>query len=153
MTWRSSAIQSVAFRRDAGWTETRARSWLADHGHEAPAADTTPRYLRFRQRSPEGFSVMRWLPLSEREGIYAVIGRPTNPGDTVEPGDVAWETEAAGARFALLRLELEPGWIGYSLIADGEPVLDAILPDTVDVEAAIGDLALPWIALWQGGGS
>lgn len=151
MTWRSSAIQSVAFLREAGWTEARARSWLGSHGYAVPAVDVTPRYLRFRQRPPEGFTVMRWMPLSEGEGIYAVIGRPSNPGDTVEPGEAVWETEAGGARFELLRLELEPGWIGYSLLADGEPVLDAILPESVDVEAAIGDLALPWIALWQGG--
>jgi hypothetical protein len=94
---------------------------------------------------------MRWLPLSEPEGIYAVIGRPTNPGDTVEPGEAVWEEEEAGASFELLRLELEPGWIGFSLLADGEPVFDAILPSFVDPEAVIADLVLPWINLWKGG--
>lgn len=148
MSWRHADIQSIAFARGQ-WTESSAKAWLLEHGHGAPQPDITENYLRYRQKTPEAFSAMRWLPLSEREGIVAIIGRPTNPGTLVEYGAVVWAAEESGADLVLWAQVVEDGWTAYVLTADGEVVLDSLLPSGLPAETVIEGLVAAWVALWS----
>lgn len=68
----ASEVQSLLFRRDAGWTVPRARSWASQHGFHARKVDVTDQYVRLRQVPPGRFARLRMKSFGR--GIRAVVG-------------------------------------------------------------------------------
>ncbi len=67
-----SQVQSLLFKRDAGWTVARARSWASQHGYRSSKVDVTDDYVRLRQAPPGRFARMRTKSFGQ--GIRAVVG-------------------------------------------------------------------------------
>jgi hypothetical protein len=65
----SSEIQSLLFRRDAGWTVTRAKAWARSHGYKTSKVDVTDDHIRLRQHPPGG----RMRTKQFGRGISAVV--------------------------------------------------------------------------------
>jgi hypothetical protein len=66
-------IQSLLFRRDAGWTESKAKQWAKSHDFKHDSADVTDQYIRIRQFDPKGLKVKRTITLGR--DIRAVVAR------------------------------------------------------------------------------
>lgn len=68
----SSQVQSLLFRRDEGWTKTKALAWAKRKGYRHAKTDTTDRFIRVRQASPGQFKRLRTVHFGH--GIEAVMG-------------------------------------------------------------------------------
>ncbi len=69
----SMSAQSLLFKRDAGWTESKAKSWAKANGYRYGKVDITDQYVRLRQSDPKGSTVKRTIPFGR--GIRAVVAR------------------------------------------------------------------------------
>jgi hypothetical protein len=75
---KSTEVQSVLFDKTK-WTPSAAKKWLASHGYDTPAVDTTADYHRYRQSPPFNFEkgTFRTITLgAASRGIKAVIAVP-----------------------------------------------------------------------------
>ena len=69
----STRVQSLLFRRDEGWTVSKANRWAKAHGYRAKDADVTAAYVRLRQSDPKRYRRLRTVTFGD--GIRAVVGR------------------------------------------------------------------------------
>jgi hypothetical protein len=78
---RSTEVQSVLFDRKK-WTVSDAKKWLIDHGKEAPSADSTAQYHRFRQSPTFNFEAGTFRTINlgaASRGIKAIVAVPKHP--------------------------------------------------------------------------
>lgn len=66
-------VQSLLFRRDAGWTPARAKKWAKSRGFRTSPVEVTDGYIHLTQIPPEELSVIR--SKSFGRGIVAHVGR------------------------------------------------------------------------------
>ena len=69
----SMSAQSLLFKRDQGWNESKAKAWAKAHGYRYGSVDVTDQYVRIRQFDPKGIKVARTIPFGR--GIRAVVAR------------------------------------------------------------------------------
>jgi hypothetical protein len=67
-------VQSLLFRKDAGWTVSSAKAWAKKEGYRSGDVDETEEYIHLRQRDPSSMRVIRTKQFGD--GISARVGRP-----------------------------------------------------------------------------
>ena len=71
-----SHVQTLLFRREDGWTKTKARTWVRSHpAYHFGKVDETANYIRVRQMDPVKFEPKSFRTITFGKGIKAVIGR------------------------------------------------------------------------------
>ena len=68
-----SVVQSLLFPRSK-FTRSEAERWASSHGYLYKKVDITDRYIRLRQRPPEGLARMRTIRMGP--DVKAVVGWP-----------------------------------------------------------------------------
>jgi hypothetical protein len=69
----SMNVQSLLFKREDGWTESKAKRWAKTHGYRTSKVDVTDNYIRLRQREPRSGAVKRTKTFGR--GIKAIVQR------------------------------------------------------------------------------
>lgn len=70
---KSTAVQSLLFKRDSGWTSSKAKAWAQTNGYRHGKVNVTDQYVRLRQFDPKGSKAERTVPFGP--GIRAVVAR------------------------------------------------------------------------------
>lgn len=68
-----SELQTILFRKSAGWTVERAKDWAAEHGYRYGNADETDKQIHLRQFEPPPGATYRTIPFGRRTGIQGVV--------------------------------------------------------------------------------
>lgn len=80
---KTTTVQTLLFTRPI-WNHKSATSWARKHGFKAGDVDVTDNYIRLRQDTPVMYQpgTFRTIPLSAKQAIQAVVGRPwIKPGN------------------------------------------------------------------------
>lgn len=73
----TSRVQSLTFRKDVGWTPSRARAWASEHGYAANKVDEKANTIRLRQFTPRAGDQYATQPFGTDTGILATLAWPT----------------------------------------------------------------------------
>lgn len=66
--------QSVLFYKEAGWTTSRAVTWLKNHKYYTDGLDETDQLLRYRQYDPDGNKFRyRNQTIAEKDGKPSIV--------------------------------------------------------------------------------